>query len=244
MQLHTPVFLVCWALTNPTGRFLTYVPPSQNINACTGGRCAGTEGGTLISTNYPANYPDKSDTTYILEANTGSTVRLVFTQFELEGPLRGECVHDYLKVLDSDDTTLATLCGSEVPKLLQSQSNKMTVKFYSDESENKQGFQAKWKAIENPTSGEFKSPNYPKNYKNREYVYQLLEAPKGSRIQINIVDFRIEKGYDFLTIDYGAKRPKVYTGKLKDLPETSLTSITNKIEFVFTSDYIITKRGF
>ena len=68
----------------------------------------------------------------------------------------------------------------------------MTVMFYSDESENKQGFQAKWKAIENPTSGEFKSPNYPKNYNTNDFVTQILEAPKGSRIQINIVDFRID----------------------------------------------------
>merc|ERR1712168_1594775 len=197
MQLHTPVFSLCWALTNSAGRFITYVPPTTLHDACTGGRCAGTDGGTLISSNYPANYPDKTDTTYILEADTGSSVRLVFIQFDLEGPHLGECVHDYVKVIDSDDrTVLATLCGNERPKPLQSQSNKMTVKFYSDESENKQGFQAKWKGIENPTSGEYKSPNYPKNYNNREFVSQILGAPKGSRLKIfKLKDAVIVLGY-------------------------------------------------
>ena len=114
-----------------------------------------------------------------------------------------------MKVLDSDDTELATLCGNVIPKPLKSQSNKMTVKFYSDESENKPGFQAKWKGIENPTSGEFKSPNYPENYNNRERVSQILEAPKGSRIEINIVDFETEWCCDRLSVFYGAKRPKV-----------------------------------
>jgi len=147
-----------------------------------------------------------------------------------------------VKVLDSDDTELATLCGNVIPKPLKSQSNKMTVKFYSDESENKPGFQAKWKGIEK-TSGEFKSPNYPKNYNNREFVSQILEAPKGSRIEINILDFKTEKCCDRLRVYYGAKRPKVYRGKLEDLPETTLTSIYNKIILVFTSDGSVTRKG-
>jgi hypothetical protein len=72
------------------------------------------------------------------------------------------CGHDYVKVLDSDETTvLAELCGDERPAPLKSTSNKMTLIFYTDESVNEEGFQANWKSVPNPKSGELKSPNYP-----------------------------------------------------------------------------------
>ena len=75
----------------------------------------------------------------------------------------------------------------------------MTLIFYSDESVNGEGFQATWKSVLNPKSGEFKSPNYPELYEGTNLT-KLLEAPKGSRIEITIKDFRTEYFYDYLTV--------------------------------------------
>ena len=113
-----------------------------------------------------------------------------------------------MKVFDSDGITelgmnrteLARICGDERPPPFKSRSNKMTLEFYTDESVNKRGFQASWKSVKNPTSGEFKSPNYPKNYPSNQRILQILEAPKGKRIELTITDFNTEKCCDSLGV--------------------------------------------
>ena len=221
---------------------------SHTLRACTGGRCPGTQSGTLKSANYPANYPDKTDRTYILETDQGSTIKLTFEAFSLEASgLFGKCDHDYVKVIDSDDTTeVASICGDERPEPFTSQGNKLTIIFYTDESINKEGFEATWEKIPGSESGEFKSTNYPKNYETNLNITKLLVGPKGSRIEITITDFNIEKNYDFLTIyDSNGKELARYTGKLKknELPKP-LRSRTNIMTLNFYSDVIITKKGF
>ena len=52
---------------------------------CLGGVCPGTERGTIISPNHPANYPAKSSIKYILETNYGSKIKLYFgDNFQIE----------------------------------------------------------------------------------------------------------------------------------------------------------------
>ena len=119
----------------------------------------------------------------------------------MEAPLNDRCLRDYVKVIDSDDNTeLAILCGDEKPAPLKSTRNKMTLIFYTDESVNKEGFQANWKGVPNPKSGEFKSPNYPQKYEDNTDITEILEAPKGSRIEITIKDFNTEACCDKLRV--------------------------------------------
>ena len=67
---------------------------------CLGGVCPGTERGTIISPNHPANYPAKSSIKYILETNYGSKIKLYFgDNFKIE---KGEfnstsCEYDSVK---------------------------------------------------------------------------------------------------------------------------------------------------
>merc|ERR1711874_41146 len=245
MKLYTTIVILGMTMAiKDSGRFLTYVPPSPDVwtllGACTGGRCSGTEEGNLMSPNYPSNYPDKADSTYILETTAGSTIRLVFQDFSLEGS--GQCIHDYVKVLDSDDETkLAKLCGDERPKPLQSTGNKMTLEFYSDEDNNKKGFLANWKSVETPTTGVFESPNYPEQYDNHVKITQVLEAPKGERIEVTIEDFHTERCCDFLLVYLnGEKSPKRYSGK----PQLPITHRSSRMKLQFTSDRSVTKGGF
>merc|ERR1719483_306828 len=154
MKLSTlPQLFSCFLLSlADRERFLTYVPPSPNlwilIGACTEGRCPGTQGGTIKSANYPANYPDKTETKYILETDKGSTIQLLFEAFTLEDPVLGDkCDNDFLKVIDSDQTEIAILCGGDRPPPFRSKANNMTLIFYTDESINMQGFQARRKMV-------------------------------------------------------------------------------------------------
>merc|ERR1719483_955824 len=205
MKLSTvPQLFSCFLLSlADRERFLTYVPPSPNlwtlIGACTEGRCPGTQGGTIKSANYPANYPDKTETKYILETDKGSTIQLLFEAFTLEDPVLGDkCDNDFLKVIDSDQTEIAILCGGDRPPPFRSKANNMTLIFYTDESINMQGFQATWKKEDGALSGEFKSPNYPNKYPNNVDETEVLSAPKGSKIELTLIDFHTEGCCDYL----------------------------------------------
>ena len=125
--------------------------------------------------------------------------------FSLEDSLRGKCIQDYAKVIDSNGTNLAILCGENRPAPFKSRGNNMTIIFYSDASVNRRGFEATWKAIKNPSSGVFKSPNYPEKYPDQVFMTEFIEAPKGKRIQITIEDFRTEGCCDLLEI-FGVSR--------------------------------------
>merc|ERR1719244_10126 len=240
--------LSCAALKSNDARFLPVVSASPNswtlIGACTGGRCPGTQSGTIKSSNYPENYPNKQDVEYTLETEQGSHIELIFNVFSLEDSIRGKCSHDYVKVVDSNGTDLATLCGENRPAPFKSRGNNMTIIFYSDASVNRRGFEATWKAIKNPSSGEFKSPNYPEKYPDQVFMTKFIEAPKGKRIQNTIEDFRTEDCCDFLEIVGVSRRIDIYSeifsGKIDGLP-LKLTSFTNQVNLLFISDFSVTR---
>jgi hypothetical protein len=51
----------------------------------------------ISSPNYPNNYPDNTDCTSVITADTGLQIRLEFSAFQLEECNSCEC--DYLEVL-------------------------------------------------------------------------------------------------------------------------------------------------
>jgi len=62
--------------------------------------CGGTyftSKGTLQSLNYPNNYPNNKDCTWIISVPTGQQIKLNVTDFSLEGYKR-LCHYDYLEI--------------------------------------------------------------------------------------------------------------------------------------------------
>merc|ERR1719244_70270 len=240
--------LGCLAEKSEKARSVNIAPSLKSwalIGACTGGRCPGTQGGTLKSPNYPENYPDKADVKYILETEEGSHIELVFNAFSLEDSLGGVCSNDYVRVINTNRTTFGKFCGENRPGPIKSDGSKMSVRFYSDATVNRRGFEANWKSIKNPSSGEFKSPNYPNKYPNRVRMHHRIEAPKGKRIQLKFEDFETEACCDRLRIEGVSRRIgskyEYFSGNISDL---TLTSFTNRVSLFFRSDTIIRKRGF
>ena len=72
------------------------------------------------------------------------SVRLqTFNEFEIEQ--HQECAYDHLEAFDGDTDTaaiLGRLCGSKIPEALVSTGNKMYLRFISDASVQRKGFQA------------------------------------------------------------------------------------------------------
>ncbi|XP_025083263.1 low-density lipoprotein receptor-related protein 4-like isoform X2 [Pomacea canaliculata] len=112
------------------------------------GGCGGTftqPSGSFSSPSYPSSYPDNQDCIYIIRAAPGRRVTLTFVTFQLEpGPTSGAC-HDYVQIREGDSVaspTLGTYCNTTVPPKVRSMANTLWVKFYSDSSVSKPGFQA------------------------------------------------------------------------------------------------------
>ena len=73
----------------------------------------------------------------------GQKVLLTFESFELE--THSSCGYDYVQV--SFGSSKQKYCGATKPGPITSTTNKMTVTFHSDYSENYKGFSAVWKAV-------------------------------------------------------------------------------------------------
>lgn len=66
-----------------------------------------------------------------------------FNEFEIEQ--HQECAYDHLEAFDGDSDTaaiLGRLCGSKIPEQLVSTANRMYLRFISDASVQRKGFQA------------------------------------------------------------------------------------------------------
>ncbi|CAL1533934.1 unnamed protein product [Lymnaea stagnalis] len=100
--------------------------------------------GKLMSTNYPANYPDQSYCTWtIVSGEANAIITLNITDFDVEG-----CPFDYLEVYDGNSSR-SNMIGQyceEVPKTIVSSGNALHVVFTSDDSVNLRGFIASYVA--------------------------------------------------------------------------------------------------
>lgn len=66
-----------------------------------------------------------------------------FNEFEIEQ--HQECAYDHLEAFDGNSDTaaiLGRLCGSKIPEQLVSTANRMYLRFISDASVQRKGFQA------------------------------------------------------------------------------------------------------
>ncbi|XP_019613603.1 PREDICTED: bone morphogenetic protein 1-like [Branchiostoma belcheri] len=125
-----------------------FVPVDDSSDAATSGLgCGGTlsapPDGSVTSPNYPENYKPDQTCGWLITVPEGSSVRLTFDSFHVEDG------YDYLYIYDGDSdsaTELQKLTGELSIDPITSTSNKMFVKFDSDESETTQGFQVSYTA--------------------------------------------------------------------------------------------------
>ena len=94
-----------------------------------------SETGQLTSPNYPSNYPDDANCIWTIHTTKGKHLVLTFSDFKLENQ-NGECLYDYLKVLDSDDSEIGSYCGNKIDSPINISRSKATLNFVSDVSIN------------------------------------------------------------------------------------------------------------
>ena len=138
---------------------------------------------------------------------------------------------------EETSTNIATLSGNLNlnGKSFTSASNFMIIKFRSDESEEKSGFSASWttssdgqscggdlNAIDSPQT--LVSPGYGRtDYPGGLECLHVIKAPVGQIITMEIEDFEMEPGNDFVLVRDGGEpnSPKLrtLTGKMENNPQ-------------------------
>ncbi|CAP34105.2 Protein CBR-NAS-39 [Caenorhabditis briggsae] len=106
--------------------------------------------GVIHSPKYPESYPPNSDCQWTIHVDENSQVAIEFVYFHLEQ--HKECIYDRLiltegssKVLKKNGKeTSETFCGQIEKKTIVSKTNQLSLRFFSDNSVQKSGFELRF----------------------------------------------------------------------------------------------------
>ncbi|XP_003449738.1 dorsal-ventral patterning tolloid-like protein 1 [Oreochromis niloticus] len=214
--------------------------------------------GTLSSPNWPDKYPSRKECTWDITATPGHRVKITFNEFEIEQ--HQECAYDHLEAFDGDSDTaaiLGRLCGSKIPESLVSTGNKMYLRFISDASVQRKGFQA---SHSTECGGRLKAEAHQKNlyshsqfgdnnYPGHTDCEWLLTAEQGYGIELSFITFEVEEeadcGYDYIELYNGYDANSHRLGRFCGSgPREGIYSPGDAMLIRFHSDDTISKKGF
>ncbi|TKS88119.1 Cubilin 460 kDa receptor [Collichthys lucidus] len=101
--------------------------------------------GFLKSPGWPDIYPHNMDCTIILKAQQNSYISFFFNNFDVES--HSNCEFDYLEIRNgstANSPLIGRFCGSTLPSPIFPQSNLLYLRFKSDFSHARDGFEATW----------------------------------------------------------------------------------------------------
>lgn len=220
-------------------------------------KLSGAEG-TMSSPNWPDKYPSRKECTWDISATPGHRVKVTFNEFEIEQ--HQECAYDHLEMYDgpnSKSPILGRFCGSKKPDPVVASTNKMFLRFYSDASVQRKGFQAKHstecggllkaevRTKELYSHAQFGDNNYP-GQTNCEWV---IVAEDGYGVELIFQTFEIEEeadcGYDYMEIYDGYDSTAPCLGRFCGSgPLEEIYSAGDSIMIRFHTDDTINKKGF
>uniref|UniRef100_A0A671V8B6 Metalloendopeptidase n=1 Tax=Sparus aurata TaxID=8175 RepID=A0A671V8B6_SPAAU len=214
--------------------------------------------GTITSPNWPDKYPSKKACTWALTTTPGHRIKIAFNEIDMEAHL--ECAYDHIEIYDGRDgkaPSMGRFCGTKKPPPITSSGNKLFVRFFSDNSVQKKGFEASHTAecggrlkAEVKTKDLFSHAQFgDNNYPGASDCQWVISAEKGYGVELIFQTFEIEEeadcGYDYMELFDGAdtKSPRLgrYCGSG---PPEEIYSAGDSIVIKFRSDDTINKKGF
>ncbi|XP_038652379.1 cubilin [Scyliorhinus canicula] len=212
--------------------------------------------GTLTSPNYPNGYSYNQGCIYTITVENNKQIMLNFTDFKLEG--HQTCTSGYVEIRNGGYETsplVGQYCGSKAPPLIISHSNRLWIKFKSDDTQN-YVFKAYWDgtstgcgATLTTSTGSFTSPNYPMPYSHNAECYWLVQTSAGSVIGLQFEQFHLDSStgcsYDYLAVYNGNNVNSQLLAKLcgNQMP-ASIVSSRNNMYIKLRTDSSVTAGGF
>ncbi|XP_046392545.1 cubilin-like [Ischnura elegans] len=218
------------------------------------------QNGALTSPTHPDQYPPNLDCIWVIRGEPGQVVQLTWRTFSLED--HESCNLDYIQIFDNSSVSGGVLmgryCGSELPPVLRSVENVMTVMFHSDYSISHDGFSAQYTFIDGSTIcggtyfatvGVLQSPGYPNMYSPNKDCTWIIQVPTGQQIKLNVTEFDLETSspcsYDYLELRNGGQTTSPLIGKFcGNIINRQITSMGNQLYIRFVSDSSVNSKGF
>merc|ERR1711962_837623 len=217
-----------------------------------GGTLTGT-GGVIKSPGYPGKYHPNEDCEWIIKAEAGHVVELVFDDIELE------CIYDRVIIRDgsrTSDNKLGQICNSNENYPIYSTGSAMLIRFTSasDYRYPYRGFSGRWMAKPEQkcggtltgTGGVIKSPGYPEKYQPNKDCEWIIKAEARHFVELVFDDVELgPRCMDSVIIRDGSKTSDNMLGKICNSKENYTIQSTGRAMLIrFTSDYRYPYRGF
>ncbi|KAG8593209.1 hypothetical protein GDO81_000765 [Engystomops pustulosus] len=123
-----------------------YPDDIEEIQSCGGGFTE--DSGVMKSPNWPNNYPPNRLCVWHLQVPEGKKITVNFTHFDLEDTdLVTRLCYDYVAAYEESsgvNIKYGPFCGVNMPNRITSQSNTLSIRFYSDIFTESRGFRAYW----------------------------------------------------------------------------------------------------
>ncbi|CAH1238424.1 MFRP [Branchiostoma lanceolatum] len=130
-----------------------FADPTESVLYCPSPVHLDNDRGTFSTPLYPQKYPSDEHCVWEISVDSSRVVQLKFHTFDLESD--DLCGFDRVTVYEGTGALhhkIGTFCGSDVPPLLNSSGNSMTVSFRSDSIGRYGGFSAEYTAVERETA--------------------------------------------------------------------------------------------
>ncbi|XP_036361316.1 uncharacterized protein LOC115214825 isoform X3 [Octopus sinensis] len=212
--------------------------------------------GSLSTPGYPFwHYSNSEFCSWVIAAPANSVILLEITGFQTE-------IYDQLSIgigldaANNSSTELLKLYGLlDTPQNTTIPANAIWIDFRSDETITAPGFRINYKIIERKictfeieagtSVGFIQSENYPQPYPLNSECQWIIYTPNGSNLVLDLHDFDLQDGHDFLLIGPGrnafVENFHKFTGK-GGLVKLSMNATSMWLHF--TSDHISGERGY
>ncbi|KAK1333590.1 hypothetical protein QTO34_005975 [Cnephaeus nilssonii] len=233
----------------------------ENGHDCKEAGCAhkiSSAEGTLASPNWPDKYPSRRECSWNISSTAGHRVKLTFNEFEIEQ--HQECAYDHLEVYDGPDTRapiLGRFCGSKKPDPVVASGSSLLLRFYSDASVQRKGFQAEHST---ECGGRLKAEVQTKelyshaqfgdnNYPSQARCDWVIVAEDGYGVELIFRTFEVEEeadcGYDYMEAYDGYDSTAPRLGRFCGSgPLEEIYSAGDSLMIRFHTDDTINKKGF
>ncbi|XP_058154204.1 scavenger receptor cysteine-rich domain-containing protein DMBT1 isoform X3 [Dasypus novemcinctus] len=153
----------------------TTTPPYNSTPPVANYSCGGflsQSSGNIFSPFYPGNYPNKANCVWDIEVQNNYRVTIIFRDVQLESG----CRYDYIEVFDGpyhSSPLIARVCNGSRHSFTSS-SNFMSIRFTSDGSVTRRGFQAEYySSPSNDSTNLLCLPNHMQASVSRNYLQAL-----------------------------------------------------------------------